>query len=103
MPRRIDTIDRKPRGGHYKDHEDRRMEILRLFCAGKLLKQIAGILKTREGNVSYAISKLMRENNLKTHAQLGVWAQRKGILEPSAADFCDSQVTRGGGTIESRP
>lgn len=80
LPRRIDTIKRR----HYQISDAqlaREIAVLRRFCAGELLKQIAGTMNLRHQVVSYCIGRVMLRAKVKTHAQLGAWAQREGLLE----------------------
>jgi DNA-binding NarL/FixJ family response regulator len=76
LPRRIDSIvRRKP---YQQLCKERRMQMAQLFCSGMCFKKIGAIFNTRPDNVSYGINKVMHDNGLKTHAQLGIWMMRKG-------------------------
>jgi len=57
-------------------YENRRLKIAELYCQGVTLKEIAARLNMPYVRVSYALKKLMKEYNLKTHGQLGVWYHR---------------------------
>jgi hypothetical protein len=71
FPRRIDTVERRKPYRQYC--AERRADMVNMYCAGYLIKSIAQRFKTHPANVSYAINRFMRERQLKTHAQLGVW------------------------------
>ena len=53
---------------------------MELICAGMAQKKIAAELGIRHADVSYCMTKLMRANECKTHAQLGVVLAKKGLV-----------------------
>lgn len=79
LPRRVDSITGERRYLRAM-HEHRRTLVLELLCAGNCQKRIAIKLGINQGDVSYCINIIMRRAGVKTHAQLGVWAAKQGLV-----------------------
>lgn len=83
VARRIDSIraERKLKNiGYLKYCADRRIEMARLYCDGMDFKQISKLMHSSPDNVSYAINKFMRDSGQATHAQLGAWMAKQGLV-----------------------
>lgn len=72
VQRRIDSIPIGVRN-HWDYCAERRLQMVKLMCAGKSCKQIGHMLGSSPHNVSCQIRKFMRERGINTHAQLGIW------------------------------
>lgn len=79
LPRRIDTL-LETRAQTRRHHEDRRKRVLQLLCAGTSQRDIASALGIKHADVCYCIGVIMRKAGVKTHAQLGVWASKEGLV-----------------------
>lgn len=82
IERRIDALRRaKLARSSYSDFAaNRRKEMVQLYSQGLQYKQIAGMLGVSNQTVSVNINRYMHELGLSTHAQLGVWAAKQGIV-----------------------
>jgi DNA-binding NarL/FixJ family response regulator len=58
----------------------RELEIMRLTCSGKVVKEIAAILDLSSGSVESYRKELLRKTNTKNVAELVTFAHRNGLL-----------------------
>jgi DNA-binding NarL/FixJ family response regulator len=72
------TIRQRSRRVLIKDGE--RMQALRMFCDGMCFKKIGAELGIRPARVSHHIVTLMRRYGVRTHAQLGIFVAKRGLV-----------------------
>jgi DNA-binding NarL/FixJ family response regulator len=69
-------------GRHSRELSAREREVLQLLAEGKLMKEVAGILKISPRTVEFHKYRIMEILNLKTGAELVQYAIRHGLIAP---------------------
>ena len=109
LPRRIDTIERRPRLERSRELPPpvpgaplvtEELELLQQLCKGFSCQDVIDITGKSKRRTYRLFERLMIKSDATSHAQLGAWAQRNGLLDctvPNArADAVAREATEAG-------